>query len=301
MNDVLVVVRSIGELTEQLCCSIIVEQVGKDNIVIIHEKPFVEAVRKTFELGIASQKKWTLAIDADILIRKNAIKDLIEWAENQEDYFFEFQGRVVDKFFCGPRQGGPHLYRTKYFRKALEFLPKDKNALRPESFTYDKMAEVGFHYYHYNEIYGIHDYFQFYKDIYRKAFLHAHKHGKNVGYFIRQWAKYKEDDYRIALKGLIDGLSFNKKVEVNVDFFKEFIDKNLDGLIEKQFIANDARDNIDRIIESWKIDEDSVEFEKQLFKERRSDKRKLTSKFSLLYKIGNMFLRIGNKLIQFGK
>jgi hypothetical protein len=226
------------------------------------------------------------------------VVDLLTWANGHEDYFFEFQGRVVDKFFCAPRPGGPHLYRTKYLEHATKFLPTDKNALRPESYTYQKMAEKGYHYFHHPDIYGIHDYFQYPKDIYRKTFLHAHKHNQHIGYFVKQWAKLRETnvDYRIALQGLIDGLSFNKSVEVNVDFFKDHIDKNLriDNNHDAIKPKNEVYTVIDEVIKNWNTDEEALIFEnKHLSLYRRSDGiKKIPNK--LVLSIGNLFCKVGN-------
>ena len=275
--SVTVVIRAAGERTENVCKKLIIKQgIEEKNIVVVKEKPFAAAVKKTFEIGISNNKDWTLAIDADILLSDNAIYKLINWAESQADYFFEFQGRVVDKFFCAPRPGGPHLYRNKYLKKAIDFIPKDKNALRPESYTYHKMAEIGFHYYHHPEIYGIHDYYQYYKDIYRKAFLQAHKHTQHVGYFVKQWAKHKNEDkdYEVALNGLIDGLGSQNKIEVNIDFFKEYIDKSFDenNFSEKEELDPGKIIQIDKIITSWNENEEAAAFEKaNLHLHRRSD------------------------------
>jgi len=302
--DVFVVIRSAGEATEQLCLSLVKEQVGEGNVKVIREKPFVEAVRKTFTIGLVKNKKWTLAIDADILIREKAIADLVQWANKQEDYFFEFQGRVVDKFFCAPRPGGPHLYRTKYLEEAIGVLPICKNELRPESYTYHKMAEKGHHYFHHPEIYGIHDYFQYARDIYRKAFLHAHKHNQHVGYFAKQWSKNKNDDsdYEVALSGLFEGLCFQKEVEIDVDFFNNlFENKMAPAKINGQEIIVDNT-KIQEIVSFWRQDKEAQQFERENMNlYRRSDefvskpkKINLSCHSKILWKAGDYINKIGN-------
>ena len=223
LDNVTVVIRSSGERTEQACYDSISQQVSEDNIFIVNKKPFSEAVRANFRIGIEHNKPWTLAVDADLVLTRGAIAQMIDKLKALGDDYYVYQGWVYDKFFKDFRTGGPHLYRTSLLHKGITFIPEEGKSLRPESHTYIAMKEFGYHYYVDNRYYGLHDYEQFKKDIYRKFFLHSKKHTSYVTKFMESWKQdiLLDEDYRIALKGLTDGLLYEGDVLIDIDFFEE--------------------------------------------------------------------------------
>jgi len=257
LDNVTVVIRSSSERTESLCKSITERQIHTDNIFLIHESPFSEAVRRTFEIGIECRKDWTLALDADILLRKNAIADLVSFGESLNENYFEVQGGILDKLFCIPRNGGPHLFRTKYLKKAIEYIPEEGSNLRPESTVFYRMVKDGYDYYNNLEIYGIHDYYQYYRDIYRKCFLQAHKHSQFLNYFFKIWKEkaVNDFDYQVALWGLASGRIFSGSVTVDVNLLKTEIEQvfKLKNLEEKDLLPESeiAEEWITNEIESY--------------------------------------------------
>ena len=62
---------------------ILTKQVPVENLFLIHEVPFSQAVRRTFEIGIEQNKKWTIAVDADILLNDNSVQRMVEKAESR--------------------------------------------------------------------------------------------------------------------------------------------------------------------------------------------------------------------------
>ncbi|MCG2590801.1 hypothetical protein [Rhodohalobacter sulfatireducens] len=55
---------------------------------------------------------------------------------------------------------------------------------------------------------GLHDFEQFYRDIYRKAYFHATKHSDHVAELMKEWKRRSIDDtdYLVVIKGSVDGL-----------------------------------------------------------------------------------------------
>ena len=221
--DVTVVIRGTRERTEQIYAHWARQQAGDAPVHVIHETPFSAAVRKTYELGIQEGRKWTLALDADILMFSGAMEALIAYAEAQPETGFEFQGRILDKFFMLPRDGGPHLYRTSLLPEALSLIPKEGSTLRPESHVFGEMKARGNTIHHNQEVYGIHDFEQYYEDIYRKAFLYAHKHTKRKDYFPAIWQELsvQDQDYEVALWGLQAGAAHDGTVYIDYNFLIE--------------------------------------------------------------------------------
>jgi hypothetical protein len=218
-NDVVVIIRSVGERTLNLCRRIVQCQVDPTNIVVINEVPFSKAVRKTFEIGLDFKLPWTLAVDADVLLEKNAISTIISKAERELPNTFSFNVKSFDKFFVSPRYGGPHLYRSSLLEKALSCLPSEE-FIRPETIVGEILHEKeGIENIIYECVLSIHDYEQWYRDIYRKAYVHANKHGNMyVESFLKYWSRMMNEDldYKVALVGLCHGIATNRKINIDI-------------------------------------------------------------------------------------
>lgn len=290
LDNITVVIRSVGERTEKACYNTILKQVVKENVFIVNEKPFSEAVRRNFEIGIKQNLQWTLSVDADLILTDNAIKTMVDEFSKLESSCFIYQGWVYDKFLKDFRTGGPHLYRTSLLKKAIEFIPNEGASLRPESSTYIAMKELGHGYFVGSKYYGLHDFEQNKHDIYRKFFLHAKKHRNLVSKFLNSWKNniLIDEDYLFALKGLTDGLLYNDEVFVDAAFFKEksnlvFGELNI---LEKNSLLDDfAFDEYFRIAEET------------LFKEKRKLGIDNNGKSSN-DKNENLLIKIKNKAIK---
>ena len=268
-SNVAIVIRQMAERTTAACLELLKEQAPARNIIVIGEKPFSSAVRRTFELGIESKQEWTLAVDADILVTPECIDELLQVAERLEDYFFGVQGKVLDKLYGVPRGGGPHLYRTKYLEKALAFIPREGTSLRPESDTYDAMAAIGLHYYFGQEVYGLHDYEQSYCDLYRKGFLHAKKHWRYLAHFAKHWqaGSTADKDFSLALLGLRAALEHTQPVLIDRDYFPSEVTDLLFsvGLAEKKEMSPPAAGYVRKTLAEYDESSSLKWFEAQNF------------------------------------
>lgn len=222
--DVTVIIRAAGERTELLCQYIVEQQVPSKQVFVIHERPFWKAVKRTFEIGINEGRRWTLAVDADVLLSNNAIKRMVSNAEKIDKPLFCYQGYVQDFIFGCPRDGGPHLYNSKFIPDALEILKTDSTIHRPESDTYKVLAAKGIYTIVDSMLFGVHDYYQNYDDYYRKAFFHAIKteSSNNVPFFFNNWVKNinKSIVYEVLINGWLKGKK-DGNVEVDIDFFRK--------------------------------------------------------------------------------
>lgn len=233
MKDLTVIIREANERTLPLCRELLESEFGKDKVVVVSEVPFTKALKKTYEIGIERGCPWTLVIDADVLIREGAIEYLLRVAESVDSNVFEIQGKVLDKLIGGARDAGNHLYRTAHLREAITKIPHKNNSARPEYDTIRRMRSEGFPYLVLDVIVGLHDYEQCFCDVYRKAFFHTHKHAQEMPYWESMWRKLShcDDDYKVALKGAIDGKEYSGRVLSDVRLFHsvEFA-KILNGL-----------------------------------------------------------------------
>ncbi|MBK7429096.1 MAG: hypothetical protein IPI60_19770 [Saprospiraceae bacterium] len=191
--------------------------ISPSDIFIINETPFSSALHKSYEIGIEQGKKWTLCVDADVLLRSGIISQIVHLADKMPEHVFETQGMILDYLFGGPREGGIHLYRSNLLPKALDFIAEAKEVIRPESYILHKMKALGYPFQRLNLIVGLHDYEQYYKDIFRKCFVHAPKHLRHLPYLIPFWQEMSAEsqDYEVAIAGLCAGLEYQNVVTID--------------------------------------------------------------------------------------
>ena len=252
--EITAVVRSAGERTKELCYRLLCDQLPPENIVVIEEYPFTSALRKSFQMGIELGRPWTLCVDADTLLRRKSVLNLLTWALATEGRIFQVQCDVFDKLFAVPKKAGVRLYRTSLLSRAIIYIPADGVSQRPETIVRDQMTSLGYPSLYKNVTVGLHDFEQYYRDLYRKAFVHAHKHDWETQYIEPLWQKLsdRDPDYKVALSGLRDGRLFKGIVPLDVRFFSRDISSLLDlqGFQEKDPFASpdDARWDTDRVI-----------------------------------------------------
>jgi len=251
-----VIIRSAGERTEFLCRELVLAQgLPEGNITIIKKNPFSRALYASYEAGIALDRPWTLCLDADVLLLPDSIHEMISLAEKQHSSVFEIRGLVLDKFFGGPRQAGNHLYRTSLLTQALKLIPQEKDQIRPEQHTLSAMKARGFPWRRMDYLIGIHDFEQYYGDIFRKCFVQAHKHQEYTEIFLSYWPQQwiNDFDYKVALKGLVTGLEYEG--DVRIDTQQEIYRESFETLqiVEKPGLPPGyfSLADIDLLVKNW--------------------------------------------------
>ncbi len=209
------VIRSVGESTTDTCLSRCVSFFGENNVVVIYESPFENAIKKCFEIGIDSGKKWLMVIDADVIPAEHGLESLLRYASASSENLFEVQGNVYDFSFGGWRQAGNHLYRVSLLSKAIELIPGPGESLRPESTTIKRMAGLGYEWSELDFKIGLHDFEQYPKDYFRKALLFNKKFKRYIPILKFRWKKNEHLHY--GFKYLINGIEYKQNVE-NQDY-----------------------------------------------------------------------------------
>lgn len=202
-----VVLRCAGEKTKAIALKLLYQECPQENVFPIEVSPFSLAVKKTFEIGLAESRKWTLAIDADVLVKYGAINELLDLAENEDDNLFELEGNIWDKLFGGPRSGGIHLYRTSLLDEALSSLDTNAKVNRPEYTVITAMKDQGYLQSRVEIIVGLHDFFQKREDYFRKGVSISRKFPHFHWFFEPMWERLKDCDKDIeeALAGWMWG------------------------------------------------------------------------------------------------
>lgn len=230
IDNVAVVIRASGERTEAICQQLLEEVIPTENITLIHESPFSRAVQRTCEIGIEYGLPWTLTVDADLLVDVHRLRDFICEAEKRDDSIFFFNAIMIDKFLYMKRQGGVHLYRTKLLHSALPNVDLETVAIRPESHLVRTMNDLGYP----NDVIDIsvtlHDFEQYYRDIYRTIITHSIRHEMYLKQLYPFWQELAQDDedFRIALWAYEASQLFTVQVKLDA---REFL-SNMDDILE---------------------------------------------------------------------
>lgn len=228
-SDYIVVIRSSNERTEALCQKIVQKEAEGQQVVTIHEKPFKKALEKGFRIAIDAETKWLITVDADMLILPGAFKVLREEAEKMPEHYLQLQGRILDKISGKIRKAGPRIYRVALLEEALELSRNYTDSIRPEALIVGSMGKKGHHSRYIDFVTCLHDYEQYYKDLYRKTFVHARKHEEFVSAIIQCSVENlkKDPDFRVILKALWDGLMFEDEISIDTRLFTDKADKAL--------------------------------------------------------------------------
>ncbi len=264
-NNLTVIIRSVHERTESACYNLILEQgVSAEQIFIIHETPFSSALHKAYTIGIDQGKKWTMCVDADVLLRPGIISQIVQLADKMPEHVFETQGMILDYLFGGPKEGGIHLYRTNLLTQAIRFTNEAEFKHRPENHILLKMKAEGHPFQRLNLVVGLHDFEQFYKDIFRKCFVHSYKHTKFIALLLPYWKSRADHskDFIIARKGLIAGLEHRKKL-ITIDETYSEIKKQFSGLQiseKKELNIRWSGEKVNQVIDTWSLSEDFTVF-----------------------------------------
>ena len=239
----LVVVRTAGERTFEACHALLLRQALREQIQVVDQRPFEAALRSCYELGINSGAEWMMTVDADVLLRPGAVKDLLGVAKDLPEQYLAVEGLVHDKLRGRHREAGHHLYRVRHLKKALSALPGDGEEIRPEFATLRRVSRLGHPFLKCETVFGIHDYEQFYRDLYRKGFVHGQKHPDWLAGVLPRWKSEAEadPDFAVALRGYCDGFQSPTKARIDARAYVDRAEEALHelGLREKKPLGSD--------------------------------------------------------------
>lgn len=243
-RDACIVVRSVGERTTAACREILAAQFPPAGTVVVQESPFSVAVRRTFEAGLDLGSEWTVAVDADVLLRPGAVTSLIELARSAPPEVFEVQVELLDKGFAVSRTCGFKAFRTRLLGQALDFVDDGAGLPRPETHVAHRMRDLGRPFVKHPVTLGLHDFEQDYRDLFRKGALHARKHENRMSYARRMWDRLgREDpDYRALSIGAEHGVAVPTRIVADARAVPSEVDELLaaEGLEPKPDLFGDG-------------------------------------------------------------
>ncbi len=218
------IVRSIGERTEAVCVHLLKMQMQKgESISVIHEPTHVKAIEKTYTIGLGSSADWLVVVDSDVLFLPGAITSIREELESCHDDVFVVNCAVFDKIYSMKRWAGVHVYRLSMIGDLYESFRSisKKPNLKIESATIKELQKQNKISFFSKNVVGVHDFHQYYTDIYRKAYLNTIRNKGNNKLARRNWQRksFEDNDYLVMMQAMKDALSSDKHLTNSVDDF----------------------------------------------------------------------------------
>ena len=257
-NNTVVIVRSSGERTEKKCIENLEKIFKKENVYLIKNvTPLAKVAEETYALGLEKKKKWILSVDSDVFLFKDKTFLFIKKANRivkKNKKAFCFQGTIFDKLSQEVKPAGVYLLYSKNLKYKDEYYQKCVYSVRSETCIQNCMMQDGGFKYEIKIIVGIHDFFQYNRDIVKKCMMHTKKHYWTIDKWHKMWMKQskEEPDFMWALKGyeIYNSLK-NKNIYPNANYLNELI-KNY-NIPEK----NDERtdDEIEETMNRYNIEE----------------------------------------------
>jgi hypothetical protein len=214
--DATIILRTVGERTTALCRAALRKQVPGGAVHVVQRTPFVAALRETLALGIAGGKPYTVVVDADLLPLDTLVGVLLAGARADAGDWFEKHALIRCKLFAKKRGAGNRVYRTALLTDAMELVGEFGSALRPEYEMVRAMVGRGHGSELIKEVVGLHGYEQFYRDLYRTAYVHAVKSPVRCGAAYAGWLAQKDDpEFAVILAAYDAGMRHRGKLVID--------------------------------------------------------------------------------------
>lgn len=220
------VLRTANERSLPLAKQALSEQ--SNSYAIIEEYPFSAALKKMFLLAKEQDYPYLLALDADVILHEGALKKIQAYVEasiNPDLFFVDFF--VMDKF-RGKCCSGCHLYINRYSQELFdELCCIEENETRPENdLVLNFSKKTGLIHKSASLIAGLHDFEQYYKDLYAKFFRRAQRRPQELKMLIETILLRKQyfpndPDFEVVLKGLEDGSSAKNSAPFDARLYQE--------------------------------------------------------------------------------
>lgn len=206
MSSVQVIQRHAFERTQRVGLSLARAAAPDSPVHAVNEGGFPSTFRAALELASASDADWTVMVDGDVLLLPDAIGRGLDLATRYPRDHFVVSGCVHDRLLGTVRHGGVRFYRTRLIPCALE-LEGWEGQIRPESTLIRLMGERGTPSATTALLAGMHDFEQYYRDLFRTAVVHAAKFSKRLDLNLARWARLAVDDpdFAVILEGALHG------------------------------------------------------------------------------------------------
>jgi hypothetical protein len=219
------VIRTVGERTEKVCIELLNRQKSIDEqLHIVNQDSHAKAVDKTLRIGQASNAKWVVAIDADMLLIPGALAAVKAEVSTCGEDTAIIHPAVVDKLYR-MRRWGLTLYRQSIIEELYDIFSeiRKKENLKIEGAAIKELTKKGNRGVVFSRnVAAIHDFYQYYGDLYRKAYLNTIRnpgYNRGLGNFWKKLAE-SDNDYLIMYRAMQDALNQDRLLKNSVHDFE---------------------------------------------------------------------------------
>jgi len=253
LTDFYVVIRSAGERSLPLCQRSV--EINGLDYETIKVSPFWKAVLSTFEIGIRKKRAYTIGLDADIILKKNAIKIICQNLRQSSNYW-KYDFRLQDRFYPRPI-AGVHVYQTAILPLSLNHQPQNlKKIPKPEREFCYQLKKIGYNDICINQVIGRHGYDQYYRDIYQRFRHRAVRNPEDKRQLFDRYRYPNSNDPEllVAYLGWLDGEKTLRNLAIKQQIEKIILGKKISGRI---FFPPDARKkkNISKLLSKYRLTE----------------------------------------------
>jgi hypothetical protein len=207
-----IAVRATNERTLTNLYAQLKQQMETGDIIEVFgdQEPFAEKMLRVYKWCLLQNLPISLVIDADILLRKSALKNIRKKFESLPSHCSGFGVMLFDRYFKRPKFRGLHIYRTCFLNLYIQNLPKVIDSLRPETDLKKIVGNLGHpHDNGFVNFYvaGLHDYDQWYRDIYFKMLIRSHRSPELIA------INYIPDDETQELKTALQAIKDGQKIK----------------------------------------------------------------------------------------
>lgn len=202
------IVRAVGERTEDLCIDLVRRYREKGgSLSVVREQTHADAVEKTLLTAADQGNRWVVVVDADMLLYPNALKNMKDELEAMHSGASVVHFAVSDKLYRMKRWGVT-VFRRDAATEGLQLLQglRSGRNLKIERALIKKLQEAGRVVTFSRTDVALHDFYQYYTDLYRKAYLNAIRNPAITSRARRCWKRMArvDPDYAVILKGSDD-------------------------------------------------------------------------------------------------
>jgi hypothetical protein len=166
-----VIIRSVGERTEQLCYASAAIRVPEPDIhVIRNQYPFSEAVSQMVDIAEREQYDWYFGLDADVVLRFDWVVHVGQQLKmNNVEEYYRIDFLLHDRFVPAPVPG-VHLYNGTFNGAIKAALSSTRDTNKPEG---NIRHVINAPQYQTTESIGYHGFEQYRKDVFNRFALRA--------------------------------------------------------------------------------------------------------------------------------
>ncbi len=173
-----------------------------DNVMVVENiAPLYMALLSAYRHGIDANKEWLILIGADTVLDYDQMQLFLNRLKYYKKDAFCVSAYLQCKLRSVPRTGA-YAYRRELLETMLDAAKSCTHEMRPQGAMHIQMRMKGYLHIKSKMVVGIHDYEQYYYDIYRTAHLLAKKWSSQyITNCITGWPA-NDQDYRAAMMGI---------------------------------------------------------------------------------------------------